>query len=97
VLVDFDLAGKRVIERLVAIELARLKTSVALAVGRKGETGQLNIDGENFVRLAAIETQPSNRNRVGERSDRYVDVERAVQLWKRICGRVEPVAGAIVT
>ena len=96
-LVDLDVAGECAVERLVAIELAGLEAGVALAVGGEGEAGHLNIDRENFLRLAAIQVESANWNGVGEWGDRYVDVERAIQLWKRICGRIEPVAGAIVT
>ena len=74
--VDFDVASKLAIDRLVAIEPAGLKARIALPVGSDSETRQLNVDGEDFLGLARLQAQPADRRRVGERSDRYVDIDR---------------------
>jgi hypothetical protein len=55
----------------------------------------LNVHGEDFLGLARLQAQPANRQCVGERSHRYVDINRTFKLCQLGTRRIGPVAGAV--
>src|SRR5690606_24704373 len=88
--IDLDLAREAAVERFESVAPTVVQTGVALALDGEVQCGQANIGDGDLARGAAAEPEAPDRQGVGERRRRDVDVDRAVELWQPGAGAVAP-------